>query len=168
MTSARRSVLILASAMSAQVLAQGESARVYLHAPTGINALSLTYMDMSSNINFAGDIVVPGVDIGSDVYALNYNRFFNLGGHFAEVWATGIFGTINPAVISDSGANLLSPKVSGYADPYFALRVGLIGAPTLSPTEAAKKLLAPAGHESKCDFSAASVCQRRRMITIPS
>ena len=138
MTFARRFILVLTLAMSAQVLAQGEGARVYLHAPTGINAVSLTYMDMSANINFAGDIVVPGVDIGSNVYALNYNKFFTLGGHFAEVWATGIFGTIDPAVISDSGAILLSPKVSGLADPYFALRVGLIGTPALSPAEFAK------------------------------
>lgn len=135
---ARRIVLILTLALSAQVFAQGEGARVYLHAPTGINVVSLTYMDMSSNINFAGDIVVPGVDISSDVFALNYNRFFTLGGRFAEVWATGIFGTINPAVFTDTGEILLSPEVSGFADPYLALRVGLIGAPALAPAGFAK------------------------------
>ena len=43
-----------------KVLAQGEGPRVYLPAPAGTNVLSATWMDMKSNMNFAGNIYIPG------------------------------------------------------------------------------------------------------------
>ena len=132
------SLLLFTVTFSGQVLAQGEGPRVYLHAPIDINAISLTYMDMSSNINFAGDIIVPDADIQSDVYALNYNRFFSIGGYFAEIWATGIFGSVDGSVLPPGGGPAISGGVSGIADPYFALRIGLIGAPALAPAEFVK------------------------------
>jgi len=120
--------------MSARTVAQGEGPRVYLMAPVGINALSATYMGMSSNMNFAQSILIPEAEVTSEVLALNYNRFFAIGDRFAELWVTGIFGSVDGTV---RGIPLgdLSASESGLGDPYFALRVGLIGAPALKPTE---------------------------------
>ena len=53
------------------LLAQGEGPRVYLPAPTGTNVLSATWMDLKSNINFAGNILIPGAEIFSTVVAVN-------------------------------------------------------------------------------------------------
>ena len=131
-------LLLFTATLSNHVFAQGEGPRVYLQAPIDINVVSITYMDMSSDINFAGDIIIPGADIESEIYALNYNRFFSIGGHFAEIWATGIFGSVDGSVLPPGGGTEISGGVSGIADPYFAIRVGLIGAPALEPTEFVK------------------------------
>jgi hypothetical protein len=123
-------VLIAALWLPGQVLAQGEGARVYLPAPVGTNALSLTYMDMKSNMNFAGNIYVPGAEISSNVYALNYNRYFSVKGRLAEIWLTGIGGDVAGDVRNTVRGDFSSSN-SGIADPYAAMRVGLIGAPAL-------------------------------------
>ncbi|MEA3291279.1 MAG: transporter [Pseudomonadota bacterium] len=120
--------------LPARVEAQGEGPRVYLMAPVGINALSATYMDLSSNMNFAQSILLPNADVTSEILALNYNRFFDIGGRFAELWVTGIFGSVDGGVPGTPLGDL-SASESGFSDPYLALRVGLIGAPALKPAE---------------------------------
>jgi len=120
-----------------KVEAQGEGPRVYLLAPVDFNALSMTYMDMSSNLNFAGNILIPDAKINSEVLAINYNRFFSIGDRFAELWITGIFGSVDGRV-SGTPLGTLSADESGMGDPYFALRIGMIGAPALQPTEFVK------------------------------
>jgi hypothetical protein len=127
------------------VAAQGDGPRVFLLAPVGINALSLTYMDMASNMNFAGNILIQDADIESDVGVLTYNRFFSLAGRFAEIWVAPIWGTVRgsiqvgesppPIIPFPPGTNLEIPSESGLADPYVAMRVGLIGAPALEAQE---------------------------------
>jgi hypothetical protein len=125
--------------------AQGEGPRVYTLSPVEINAVSLTWMDLSSNFNFSQTILVEDADLASDIWALNYNRFFSVGGRFAELWVTGIWGSIEgdivvgddpPALIPfPPGTTVNVPKESGFADPYVAMRVGLIGAPALEMQE---------------------------------
>ncbi len=48
----------LGLARDAGAEAQGEGPRVYTLAPVDFNAVSVTYMDLSSNANFAGNIAV--------------------------------------------------------------------------------------------------------------
>jgi len=129
--------LLLMLMMSARAVAQGEGPRVYLLAPVGINALSATYMDMSSNMNFDQSILIPDAKVSSEVLALNYNRFFAVGDRFAELWITGIFGRVD-GTVRGTPLGDLSASESGLGDPYFALRIGLIGAPALKPTEFAQ------------------------------
>lgn len=112
--------------------AQGEGPRVYLPAPVGTNVLSVTWMDIESNMNFAGNILIPEADISSTIYALNYNRYFAIGDRLAELWATGIGGNID-GTVDTTVVGSQSFEVSGIADPYFALRIGLKGAPALDP-----------------------------------
>jgi len=113
-------------------LAQGEGPRVYPPAPVGTNVLSVTWMDLESNMNFAGNILIPEADISSTIFALNYNRYFAIGDRLAELWATGIGGNID-GTVDTTAVGSQSFKVSGIADPYFALRIGLKGAPALDP-----------------------------------
>ncbi len=113
-------------------MAQGEGPRVYLPAPVGTNVLSVTWMDLESNMNFAGSILIPEAEVQSTIFALNYNRYFAIGDRLAEIWATGIGGSVNGRV-DKSPYGALAASVSGMADPYFAIRVGLKGAPALDP-----------------------------------
>ena len=139
----RVSLLFLSSV--APAAAQGDGPRVYTPAPAGINALSLTFMGLSSNFNFAQSILIEDADIDSDVWALSYTRFFSLGGRLAQLWVTGIAGSVNgggtvgpdppPILPFPPGTELDIPTVSGWADPYVALRVGLMGAPALGLEE---------------------------------
>jgi hypothetical protein len=118
----------------ASALAQGEGPRVYMPAPVGTNVLSATWMDLESNMNFAGSILIPNADIQSTAVALNYNRYFALGDRLAEIWVTGIGGEIS-GTADTAPIGTRSTDVSGIADPYFAIRVGLKGAPALKPAE---------------------------------
>jgi hypothetical protein len=124
--------------------AQGEGPRVYALAPVGLNAVSVTFMGMSSNYNFAQDILIQNADIKSNVWAISYNRFFAVGGRFAEIWITPVLGDVSgsvklmPGVSSILPAGITVPSVSGWADPYVAFRIGLVGAPALKLPEYAQ------------------------------
>jgi hypothetical protein len=124
----------LASIFPVHTLAQGEGPRVYLPAPVGTNVISATWMDLESNMNFAGNILLPDADISSTVYAVNYNRYFALGDRLAEIWVTGIGGNINGSATT-SPIGEVSAGVSGIANPYIAMRVGLMGAPALESAD---------------------------------
>jgi hypothetical protein len=123
--------------------AQGDGPRAWLLAPDGLNAVAFTWMDLSSNYNFGGDILIPGADLDADIEALSYNRFFGIGGRFAQFQATAIFGGIHGTVTLGPGSPLpnFPPGVyptrrfRGFSDPAFALRVGLAGAPALELPE---------------------------------
>lgn len=112
------------------VLAQGEGPRTYLPAPAGTNVLSATWMDMESNMNFAGSILIPDAEITSTIVAVNYNRYFSLANRLVEIWVTGIGGEVNGSTTAEPFRGS-SVGISGIADPYFAMRVGLLGAPAL-------------------------------------
>lgn len=124
--------------------AQGDGPRVMALAPVGLNAVSVTYMSMSSNYNLAQDILIKGADLNSDVWAFAYNRFFNVGGRMAEIWIVPVFGTVGGSVELLPGVpplipgGLKVPQVDGWADPYVAFRIGLVGAPALKLPEFAK------------------------------
>ena len=120
-----------------KALAQGEVPRVYMPAPTGTNVLSATWMDLKSNMNFAGNILIPGAEISSTVVAVNYNRYFSIGGRLAEIWATGIAGNVD-GTVRTTPIGERSSGTSGLGDPYFAMRVGLHGAPALKPADFVK------------------------------
>ena len=101
-------------------------------APTGLNIVSGTYMHMWSNFNFQQDILIRNGNINSDVVALAYLRTFSIGGQFAQIWLTPIWGSVSGDYEPAPGVpNIDVPTVSGFADPYVAMRIGLHGAPGL-------------------------------------
>jgi hypothetical protein len=130
--SAAALLMALTGMAPAIATAQGDGPRVMQLAPAGLNIVSATYMHMWSNFNFQQDILIKRANITSDVVALAYVRTFSIGGQFAQVWLTPIWGTVSgdyepaPAL-----PNIAVPTVSGFGDPYVAMRVGLYGAPGL-------------------------------------
>lgn len=136
-------VLMLAPPDRAQ--AQGEGPKSYLLAPVGLNAVTFIYLDMASTMNFAGNILIPNAEIESDVGVVSYVHFFSVGSRFAQIWVNGIWGTVRgevtvgegapPILPFPLGATVKIPSESGLADPYVAMRVGLVGAPALGLEE---------------------------------
>jgi hypothetical protein len=131
--------------VSGQAYAQGDGPRAYLPAPDGLNAVAITFMELSSNYNFAQDILIPGAELDSGVWAVAYNRYFGIRGRFAQFQFTPIFGAISGEVrlgpefpIPGAPGIVRSPRLNGFADPYVAVRVGLAGAPALKLAEFAK------------------------------
>jgi hypothetical protein len=140
--------LVLVSLLSAPGVAraQGDGPRAWLFAPDGLNAVSLTWMELSSNYNFGQDILIPGADIDSDVEALAYIRYFGLGGRFAQIQATGIFGGVGGTLQVGPGfpfpglppGEVQTRRFRGFGDPMVVFRVGLVGAPALKLPEFVK------------------------------
>lgn len=126
-------VFLLALPVS-KLQAQGDGPRVHLPAPTGINPVSLTWMNLDSNMNFAGTILIPDGGIDASVWALNYNRFFAVGDRLAEVWVTGMGGSLD-GFININDRRTLTISSSGLSDPYVAMKIGLMGAPARDPTD---------------------------------
>ena len=126
--------LLLLALPSGGLLAQGDGPRVHLPAPTGINPLSLTWMEMDSNLNFSGSILIPDGGVDASIWALNYNRYFAVGDRLAEIWLTGIGGSLDGFVNID-GRRTLAISSSGLSDPYVAMKIGLVGAPARDPTQ---------------------------------
>lgn len=125
-----------------RILAQGEGAHTYLPAPVGTNVLVPTYMDIHGNFNFSGSIEIPEANIHSQIGALSYLHYFCIGGNLAELWVTPIFGSVGGSAtvpLPGGGSQEINVRPeSGFADPYFALRVGLFGAPALYPAQFVK------------------------------
>jgi hypothetical protein len=146
MTRIRRSALpglvALVACLPAVALAQGDGPRVYSLGPVGFNVLSLTYMGMDANYNFQQTVLLGNADINSDVVALSYLRLFRVGGRFANIWVTPIWGRVDgsltPPPTPGGPAVINAPTVSGFADPYVAFRIGLVGAPGLPLAEFVK------------------------------
>jgi len=91
-------------------------------------------MGMDSNFNFAGSILIPDGGVDANIWALNYNRFFGIKGRLAELWVTGIGGSVDGSVDLD-GQGTFAARSSGLSDPYVAMKIGLIGAPARDPTQ---------------------------------
>ena len=131
-------LICLTLIIPAQVEAQMEGPRVYLLAPVDMNVLVGTYMDMSGNLNFSGTILVKDADISADISVLTYMRYFSIGNHFAQLWVAPVWGKVGGSLGLDGGIGPESiniPSISGFADPYVAMLIGLVGAPALKMSE---------------------------------
>jgi len=118
-------------------MAQGEGPRTYLPAPVGTDIVVPTWMAISSNFNFAQDILVEDADISSRILVLTYTRFFYLGGRLAQIWVTPVFGEVD-GTVQVGPTRVEIPKQSGFADPIVNFRIGLVHAPALKPADFVK------------------------------
>lgn len=127
-------LLIIIVLISLFALAQGDGPRTMMLAPKNMNLVTPAYLYMSSNFNFAQDILIVGGDITSNVVPVTYIRYFAIAGRFAQLWVTPIWGNVNGKI--EQGEHQIDlDAASGFADPYVAMRIGLIGAPALSLEE---------------------------------
>jgi hypothetical protein len=129
-------VFVLISASPS--LGQDEGPRVYLLAPTGLNMIVPTYVNLSSDLNFSQDILIKRANINADTYVLSFMRYIGIRGHFAEVWITPIWGRVSGTAVTQLVPGLTQTTGPGLADPYIAFRIGVIGAPALEGTEFAR------------------------------
>ena len=135
-------LVALLACLPAVALAQGDGPRVYSLAPVGLNVVSLTYMRLDANVNFQQSILLGNAEINSDVVAVSYLRFFPVAGRFAQIWLTPIWGSVGGTLTLPPAPGvppvINAPTVSGFADPYVAFRIGLMGAPGLPLAEFVK------------------------------
>jgi hypothetical protein len=127
-------VFVLISASPS--LGQDEGPRVYLLAPTGLSVISPTYVNRSSDLNFSEDILIKPAHVNAETYVLSFMRYIGIGGHFAEVWITPIWGRVSGTAVTQLVPGLT--QTTGLADPYIAFRIGVIGAPALKGPEFAR------------------------------
>ncbi len=127
-------LFLLASALG---FSQGDGPKTMLMAPTNLNLFTPAYLNMSSNYNFAQDILIEGADITSDVIPVSFIRFMKIGNRFAEVWVTPVWGDVRGEVVNPEITQKI-PTVQGFADPIVGMRIGLIGAPALTVEEFVK------------------------------
>lgn len=128
------SIVLLVVLFQQSLFAQGDGPRTMLLAPNNLNLFTPAYLNLSSNFNFAQDILIDGADISSSIVPVTYIRYFSIGNRFAQIWVTPMWGNIKGKIERDN-LSLDVPTTSGFADPYIAMRIGIIGAPALSIKE---------------------------------
>lgn len=127
-------VLGIGLLLPSQVRAQGEGPRTYWPAPDGTNILVVTYMNLSTNMNFNQSAVLRDAEIDINLAVPTYKHFFSMGGHLSEFVFSPIFGTLSGSV-GVANRQVDVPRKTGAFDPYIGVRVGLAGAPALKLPE---------------------------------
>jgi hypothetical protein len=114
--------------------AQGDGPRSQLPMPVGTNVFAPTWLDLSMNSDFSQSILLADVDVKADILLGIYVRSFAVGDRYAQVWVVPNWGDIDGTlqVERDTGGSIdRSVHESGFGDPYFAFKVGLVGSPAL-------------------------------------
>lgn len=119
-------------------LAQGAGAQVNLLTPVGLQNVSFTYLDVSSNFRF-GQTQIGKVDIDNHSGIFSYAYRFDAFGRFAQFGLAASYvdidavGKLESAAGEEDVRETLSRR--GMGDPSISLRLGLMGAPALSMQE---------------------------------
>lgn len=125
--------------LSGPAFAQGDGPKSQQQFPTGLNFLVPIYLYVDGNYNFAGNILLPDADIRADIFALSYFRAFSLGGRYAQIYVTPIFGDVDGELtVPDPNTGALvtrSGGKSGFADPFVIFKLGLVGMDPLTIEE---------------------------------
>ena len=137
----RRIALVLATLVagllmlvSTGVQAQGDGPRSQLPMPVGTNVFAPTWLDLSMNSDFSQSILFADAELDADILLGIYIRSFAVGDRYAQVWVVPNGGQIEGTLEVDrAGGGSISRSVSasGFGDPYFAFKVGLIGSPAM-------------------------------------
>jgi len=131
--------LLLLLLLPLQANAQGSGPRTNFLTPVGNKALSFTYLDVDSNFRFGQSDVFDNADIITQTAIISYSQRFSLFGRFTQVALSssyseiGLKATSSGPTGSGTGDAVLTRRGAG--DPVASLRVGLIGAPALTPTQ---------------------------------
>lgn len=118
--------------------AQGDGPRSQVPMPLGTNVLVPTWLDLSMNSDFSQSILLVDADVDAGIFLGIYLRSFSIAGRYAQIWVVPNWGELDAQVevARDGGGSITrSVSESGFGDPYFALKVGLVGAPGLKLPE---------------------------------
>lgn len=131
--------LLLLFLLPAQVNAQGAGPRTNFLTPVGIKSLSFTYLDVDSNFRFGQSDAFGDADINTQTAILSYSQRFSVFGRFAQVGLSSSYSEVTlKAATSDQAGSVIENTVlsrRGAGDPVASLRLGLIGAPALTPKQ---------------------------------
>lgn len=121
--------------------AQGDGPRSQVPLPVGTNVLVPTWLDMEMNSDFSQSILLLDADVEADILLGIYIRSFAVGDRYGQIWVVPNGGEIDATVtvaVPGVGSVTRSVGESGFADPYFAFKVGLVGSPALELAEFVK------------------------------
>ncbi|MFM7220021.1 MAG: transporter [Nodosilinea sp.] len=113
--------------------AQQYGPRIFWPAPAGVNAVTLQILNTNANTTFNTDIVYPKLAIDSDAFVFGYTRNFELGNTSGQVTVSLPYALAD--IDAKAGQFELNPSVSGLADAYLHLRVGILGSPAVDLQE---------------------------------
>lgn len=133
----RRLVLLALLGLTGDATAQGVGPQTNFLTPVGLHTLTTVYMESESNFRF-GQTLIDRAEIDTSSVLANYAYRFSAAGRFAQFTALVSHQEIN--AVGEVGVNpenreTVVRRLSGVTDPLLSIRVGLIGAPALSPEE---------------------------------
>ncbi|MBE9549121.1 MAG: transporter [Proteobacteria bacterium] len=146
--------------LSLQVNAQGAGPRTNFLTPVDNKSIAFTYLDVDSNFRFGQSDTFGKADINTQTAIVSYSQRFSLFGRFAQLGLSASYAEVGFKANPDSVEGGLTTTVltrRGAGDPVVSFRLGLMGAPALTPEQwrgyhkgfhmyAMLGLLVPIGH----------------------
>jgi hypothetical protein len=128
--------LLLLPAVS---IAQGTGPQTNFLTPVGVKGIAFTYLNGNTNFRF-GQTNIGEADIDTHTAAVNYNYRFSLFERFAMINVGGSYQSLSSDTVIPPGpasnvAATGTQKRYGATDPSASIRVGLMGAPALTPKQ---------------------------------
>jgi hypothetical protein len=133
----RCAVLLFLSCFASGALAQGVGPQTSFLTPVGLHSLTTVSMQSDSNFRF-GQTLIGRADIETSSWLLNYAYRFAAGERFAQLSVLAGYQDIGASGDLGLEPDQLVPVAVGRAgvtDPLLTFRLGLLGAPALSPAE---------------------------------
>jgi len=117
---------------------QGDGPRSYLLGPKGIMGINPKYLGLNQNLVPSGNIYLTDSDINVNVFPTTIFYNFGLGNRFAQVQFMFNPANASGKIVTDQDETFTGLNSSGFSDGFMALKVGLIGAPSLTIKEFSK------------------------------
>lgn len=118
----------------AAVQAQGDGPGAQILFPAGTNIFVPTWLNMRMNSDVSQTILNLDAEVNADIVLAIFQRGFAIGDRFAEFWVVPNWGALDADVqVARPAGGSVTRNVSesGFLDPYFAFKIGLVGAPAL-------------------------------------
>lgn len=128
-----RGMVLCASLLAGQVIANDVEPRLYSNVPAGTNFLSLAYANSSGEVSFDSSVPISDADGEVDSLVLGYSRGLNVAGRSGLLTVALPYGQVDLR-----GLYLGEPASGsrqGWGDPVVRFAVNLHGAPALSKSE---------------------------------
>ena len=117
---------------------QGDGPRSYLLSPKGVLGANPKYLSLNQNLVPAGNIYLTDSDIKVNVFPTTLFYNFGLGNRFAQVQFMFNPANASGKIVTDQDETFTGLNSSGFSDGFVAIKMGLIGAPSLTIKEFGK------------------------------
>lgn len=116
------------------LFAQGDGPRNLLWGPKGATAFIPKWMHLTQNIT-PGNVLIEDADIKIDVFPLTLVHNFDIGGRFAQIMLNAVPGSASGSIVDSQSVHIPESSVSGFADGFIGLKLGLVNTPALNAIE---------------------------------